>query len=313
MGYVGNMGYVGMVRLDACGEVRWTLAESNHHSISQAEDGSFWVPAVSQKRKEATEHYPDGFPGLGGKEVWVDRILRVSGKGKILNEINVFEVIYKNGLDRHVKKMTGGPPKSSIKVNEKITHLNDVEYLNSPAADEYPLFEGGDLLVSLRNMNLVFVFDPETKKVKWSSSSPFIYQYDPDFTGSGRIGVFDNNPSLVREGKMIDKSRIVSLQPHTSSVEVLYPTQHSGPFFTKIMGKWQQLENGNLLLTEAQRERIIEVSPNGRTVWEWAHKSSYNSKVPVVSKATRVDLTREQVASWPCSSVSSVSTSAQKQ
>ena len=194
-----------------------------------------------------------------------------------------------------------------------MTHLNDVEPLHSSMADEYPLFGAGDLLVSLRNLNLIFVFDPETRKVKWSSSAPSIYQHDPDFTGDRWIGVFDNNPSLVRSGKIIDKTRIVSIQAHTGSVEILYPTRHAGPFFTEVQGKWQQLENGNMLLTEAQKGRVVEASPSGRTVWEWAHGGSYNSKVPTVTKATRVDLTREQVASWPCSSVSSVHTSTAKQ
>lgn len=306
-----NLDYVGMVRLDACGEVRWTLAEGTHHSITRAADGSFWVPGVSQERQSRSRHYPDGFPGLRGKEVWVDRILRVSEEGKILNEITVLDILYKNGLDRHIKKMLGGPMGIVRQMDDDITHLNDVESLSPSMAGEYPLFEAGDLLLSLRNINLIFVFDPETKKVKWSSSAPFVYQHDPDFIGNDRIGVFDNNPSLVRKGKASDKSRILSLRPFTGSEEVLYPTQHAGPFFTEIMGKWQQLENGNLLLTEAQKGRVIEVSPNGKTVWEWAHESSYNSKVPSVTKATRVDLTREEVASWPCSSVDSISASAQ--
>lgn len=310
-----NLEYVGMVRLDACGEVRWTLAEGNHHSIARAADGSFWTPGISPERRSKSKDHPGGFPGLRGRIVWIDWIINVSDEGKVLNKINVLDVIYKNGLDRHIEKMMGGLPENP-KLNrniDNVTHLNDVEPLRPSMADEYPLFERGDLLVSLRNLNLVFVIDPETRKIKWSSSSPFIYQHDPDFIGNSRIGVFDNNPSLVRTGKMIDKSRIVSLQPHTGSAEVLYPTQHSGPFFTKIMGKWQQLENGNLLLTEAQKGRVVEVGPDGRTVWEWTHKSSYNSKVPVVSKAIRVDVTREQVASWPCSSVDSTRTSIQKQ
>ena len=310
-----NLEYVGMVRLDACGDVQWTLAEGNHHSIARADDGFFWVPGVSSKRRSKSKRYPDGFPGLDGRGVWVDKILKISGEGEVLSRINVIDILYETGLDRHIEKMMGGlgnPGKKDENI-DNITHLNDVEPLSSSMADEYSLFGAGDLLVSLRNLNLIFVFDPETKNVKWSSSAPFIYQHDPDFTGEGWIGVFDNNPSLVRTGKMIDNSRIVSIQAHTGSTRVLYPTRHAGSFFTEVQGKWQKLENGNMLLTEAQKGRVIEVSPNGKNVWEWVHESSHNSKVPAVSKATRVGITREEVASWPCSSVDSVRTSTAKQ
>jgi hypothetical protein len=310
-----NLEYVGTVRLDACGNIRWSLAGGNHHSVAQADDGSFWVPGISPQRRSKSKRYPNGFPGLKDRGIWVDKILNISRNGKVISMINIIDMIYENGLDRHIEKMMGGlgdPGKKDENI-DNITHLNDVEPLSSSMADEYSLFGAGDLLVSLRNLNLIFVFDPETKNVKWSSSAPFIYQHDPDFTGEGWIGVFDNNPSLVRNGRMIDKSRILSIQTHADSVAVLYPTHHAGPFFTEVQGKWQKLENGNMLLTEAQKGRVVEVSPSGRTVWEWTHRSSYNSKVPAVAKATRVDLTREEVASWPCSSVDSVRTSTAKQ
>jgi hypothetical protein len=56
-----------------------------------------------------------------------------------------------------------------------------------------------------------------------------------------------------------------------------------------------------MLLTEARAGRVVEVSPNGRTVWEWVQEPYSNSQVPVVSKGTRYNLTDADVADWPCS------------
>jgi hypothetical protein len=184
-------------------------------------------------------------------------------------------------------------------------------------ADAYPLFEAGDLLVSLRVLSLVFVFDPDTKEVKWHSSDPFIYQHDPDFVGDGWIGVFDNNYDLTAynssdRGTMLGGNRIIYLQPHTDSTNVRFPTQHSESLYTRVRGKWQELENGNMLLTEAVAGRAVEVDSSGQSVWEWIHRPTDDSQVPAVTKATRHDLPREEVASWPCSSVDSISPSAQK-
>ena len=36
----------GLVKLDRCGQVLWTLRRMTHHSVEQAADGGFWVPGV---------------------------------------------------------------------------------------------------------------------------------------------------------------------------------------------------------------------------------------------------------------------------
>ena len=137
--------------------------------------------------------------------------------------------------------------------------------------------------------------------MKWHASAPFILQHDPDFLGDGWIGVFDNNRDFTPRGTMLGGSRIVALQPHTDSMEVLFPTSRSEPFYTGVMGKWQLLENGNLLLTEATAGRIVEVAPTGSTVWEWIAPPYDDAMVPHVSEGTRYDVTTEGVASWTCS------------
>lgn len=293
-----NVNYAGTVRLDACGRVLWKMP-NGHHSVERAEDGSFWIPAVTEEPQTESKNFPDGFPGLD-KAVYLDKIRRVSKSGKIMRSINVLDILYENDLERYI-------PKSYQEgdIDKDVTHLNDVEPLGSSMADEYPDFETGDLLVSLKHLDLVFVFDPESKDVRWHASSPFIYQHDPDFIGDGWIGVFDNNTDFTERGSMLGGSRIVGLQPHTGAEKDLFPTPRSEPFYTPHGGKWQRLENGNLLLTEFWTSRIVEVAPDGRTIWDWVHESDENSKVPELSEGARYDLTRGDVASWPCASVDS--------
>jgi hypothetical protein len=299
---VFNLNYVGTVRLDACGGVRWTLKEGGHHSISRGEKGTFWVTGVSPKRKTSSENYPNGFPGLTDP-VWMDRVLHVSKKGEILDDISVLDILYKNNLERYIPKLGRDRP--------DVTHLNDIEPLSERVADEYPLFEAGDLVLSIHHLNLVLVVDPESKKVRWHTTSPFILQHDPDFIGDGWIGIFDNNRDDWK-GDMLGGSRVVATQPHTDSTEVLFSPQKLERFYTPVRGKWQMLENGNMLLTESEASHVVEVTPDGNLVWEWIQKPQ-KSKVPSVTKATRHDLTREDIASWPCSSVDSADTSNQNQ
>ncbi|MFO7917075.1 MAG: arylsulfotransferase family protein [Anaerolineae bacterium] len=300
-----NVVYVGAVRVDACGQVVWRLPEFTHHSISRAEDGTFWIPATHGEKRAGSERYPEGFPGFGGKKVWVDRMLHITEEGEILEDINVLDVLYMNGLERYIPKALGGEYPVPEEINDDVTHLNDIEPLDSAMADQYPLFEAGDLVVSLRHLHLVFVLDPDSMEIKWHTSEPFIYQHDPDFIGDGWIGVFDNNYDLTGRGAMLGGSQIVALQPHTGKTEIRFPTQRSDPFYTDVRGKWQLLENGNMLLTEARAGRIVEVAADGSTVWEWIHAPVGDSRVPDVTKGTRYDLTEKEVAAWPCSSLDS--------
>ncbi|MFW6192823.1 MAG: arylsulfotransferase family protein [Gemmatimonadota bacterium] len=281
--------------LDACSEVVWKLREDGHHAVHRASDGTFWIPGLSHPSPPRSERVPEGYPGLEDP-VYHVRLLNVSADGELLRDVDVLDVLHENGLWDHVELRFR---------RSDVVHTNDVEPLPDTLASEYPAFESGDPVVSLRDANLVFVLDPETREVKWHADGPFRLQHDPDFTGDGRIGVFDNQWD-GREDRRApgDTSRIVSLDVRTGEHEVLFPRSRSEPFFTAHRGKWDRLENGNLLLVEADAGRVVEVAPDdGRTVWEWVAEPYDETHVPGVANAVRHDLTREDVAEWPCSEV----------
>lgn len=290
-----NIEGVGTTRVDACGTVRWTLARGNHHSVALDDRGNIWTPSREELR---TGSGPDSVAAATGLPLPLvdNRILEISPDGQTLREFSLLQVLYENGLARHVIRAREAGP--------DVLHVNDIEPLGAALAMEYPDFAPGDLLVSLRNANLVLVVDPKGHRVKWHATGPFVHQHDPDFIGGGWIGVFDNNLRTLASGAAASGSRIVAVTPGSDSVRVLFPTPHSEPFFTEEMGKWQLLDNGNLLLTESQAGRVVEVDPTGRTVWEWIEEPANDAWVPEVSEGTRYQLTPEAVASWPCSRVS---------
>jgi hypothetical protein len=297
---VFNSQYIGTVRINACSEVLWHLPKGGHHSIARADDGSFWVSGTSDEMRTSTEQYPNGFPGLDNP-LWLDQIHHVSADGKLLERINVLDILYQNDLQRYIAKAYQPQAGDEQPRTTDILHLNDVEPLPPSMADEYPLFEAGDLVASLRKIDLVFVFDPDTGGVKWHTSDPIIMQHDPDFIGDGWIGIYDNNRNFGERGRMLEGSRVVAVQPHTDSVEIRFPTSKSEPFYADTQGKWQQLPNGNMLLVEAKAGRVVEVAPDGSTVWEWIIDPYSESKVSRILTAIRHDLTPEDVASWSCS------------
>lgn len=282
---------VGTARLDACSRVVWTLDQYTHHSIARDDHGDFWIPALDYWDDAATIAEHGEYPGLQPPLI-NNRLLKVSAGGEVLEDIPMLDVVYENGLERYLAK--------AGQVSSDVLHVNDVEPLPDSLAPEYPSFEAGDLLVSIRNPSLVLVLDPETRNVKWYASDPFIRQHDPDFVGNGWIGVFDNNRDRTPRGTMLGGSRIVAVEPASDSLEILFPGPQSEPFYSDVMGKWQLLANRNLLLTEAEAGRAVEVAPDGHTVWEWIQEPYDDSRVPEVTEATRYPLSAEQIAAWPC-------------
>ena len=283
-----NIEYLGLFRIDACGNTVWSLPYRTHHSISRNANGTFWVSAmrwIDPGTQRAAQ-----LPGLTPPFA-EDMAILVSPEGKLLREISFLQAIYfspyKSLLWRFDRR-TGD-----------IFHLNDVEALDMELAARFPMFAPGDLLVSLSSLSTVAVLDV-SGRIKWLVSDIFVGQHDPDFADDGRIAVFDNRTDGTDRGKYLGGSIISSISPVSGDVRTIYESTGPEPFFTKTGGKHQRLQNGNLLITELRAGRVFEVDPAGRTVWQWVQEPYDDELVPEVLEGTRYDLSAANVGKWPC-------------
>lgn len=246
-----------LVKLDRCGAVVWKLKESMHHSVFRAEDGTFWVPM--------------------GEDA-----AQVSPEGKLIRRISISQMVKKNNL--HGLIYFDSP------VLPVDRHTNDVEILSTEMAAAFPLFEAGDVLVSMRNLNLVMVFDPDTEIIKWYQHGPWRWQHDPDFRPDGTISIFNNRTDFRA-------SNIMVIDPVTRQIKIAYQGTPDHPFYTEIRGKHQYLANGNLLITSAQAGRVFEVTPAGEIVWEYINRYD-RDRAAVVANAIRYDRNYFDVDAW---------------
>jgi len=286
-----NVEFMGLVRMNAAGEVLWTVDRRTHHSVARDEDGNFWVCGM---RWLETESQRKGrFQGLALPLV-EDYALKVSPDGQILQEVSALEALFDAGLQHRIWRV------GELR-NGDVLHLNDVEPLPTAMAAEYPAFAAGDLLLSLRNIDTVMVVDPETRAVKWSQHEPFLTQHDPDWVGDGWLSVYDNNNDGTRSGEPLGGSRLWLLRPGTDDVRQVYPTataatDHERFFYSQQGGKAQQLEGGRWLVTEPQPGRVFEIDAAGRTVWEWGHQRRADGvSISEVLEGTSYRLTAAQV------------------
>ena len=175
-------------------------------------------------------------------------------------------------------------------------HLNDCEPLPSRLAAGYSMFNAGDLLLSCRWINAIFVVDRQTTRVKWASSL-YQGQHDPDFLGDGLIRIFDNTWDGA-DGKRLGGSRLVEHSLVDGTMHVRYAGSEDNPFYTSEGGMSQQLSNGNILITESTRGRVFEINKSGSIVWEWVNERYDENRVAEVMEGTRYDISVETVSGW---------------
>ncbi len=284
-----NIEYLGMFKLDTCGSIKWRLPYRTHHSITPDDDGNLW--ASGMKWVEPGDKRAETFPGLVAPFV-ESTAIKVSPDGKLLKEISLLEALYKQDYKYLFWKYG--------MIEEDIAHLNDVEPLSAKMADQYPGFAPGDLAVSFRLLDAVFVMDQDGN-IKWYDSQTTIHQHDPDFEGNGWLTVFDNRDDYSNKGLTLGGSRIVALNLVTHESRVLYPTGNSQSFYTKAGGKHQLLPNGNRLITESRAGRIFEVTAAGELVWEWINKPYDNESVSEILEGTRYNISLDTINQWNCS------------
>lgn len=245
-------GGVSIQRFDRCNRKIWSTGGIFDHAVVLDEDEAFvWTVSNNDYSRKGSEVVK--VATSTGEIVWRFSMDDVGAANPTIDILGILqrELI----LDENPN-----PRNTAHKWEIDPFHLNDVDPLPAALAEQFKGFTAGDLLLSARNLNLVFVVDPETLRIKWWQSGAWRRQHDPDWQPSGEITVYDN-----RMGR--DYSRIVSIDPTSNSTRVVFDGR-ANDFYSIIRGKHQITKRGNILITSPHQGRVFEVDPNGQVVFE---------------------------------------------
>ena len=175
---------------DLCGKTIWTIAGNFHHLMSLNKD---YIWAL---KKEYNGDYD-----IAEKFVKINKF-----SGKIISSFNVNDLIVANQPNDYfsIKQRD----LSSIWEYEPF-HFNDIDVLNEEYSKYFDNFKEGDLMISSRSLNSVFVVDPNDLIIKKILFGLTRRQHDPDWN-KGFISIYDNQTEW-KNGKRFLKSRIVKL------------------------------------------------------------------------------------------------------
>ena len=269
---------ISLQKFDVCGAREWATAGDFHHSVA-LDDTSETVWTFNDQSTIA--------------QVSVD-------DGSILREISIDDVIAKNpGIDiLEIRRIHF----NDNHINSRETtgfwledpfHFNDVDPLPAAIASQFDGFEAGDLLLSSRSLNLVFVLDPDTLEVKWWRMGTVQRQHDPDWLPSGEILIFNNRMSR-------DYSEIITIDPNTFEKEIIVDGS-AHEFYTRVRGKHQMLDDGTVVVTSAQQGRAFEVNADGDVVFEVANvKLGAENTAYVISELRWLPRDFFDAEDWQC-------------
>lgn len=252
-----NFSDYGLIQVDFCGRVKWRSPHMTHHTVFADEKGHFWSLDVFE-RKTLDPKRPNIMPPY--RDVGV---VEFSPDGRLLRRFSVYDLLQRNGLNGYMYLASYEDEDTPIRGDH--LHTNDVDVF--PASLAPGKFNAGDVMVSLRNANMIFVFDPATQKIKAVVAGQFVRQHDPDFVDGWTISIFDNHN--IGEPPERRGSRILEYDFRTETMRTLFAGGGAKPFFTAVMGNHQRLANGNILITESLGGRALELNPRADLVWEY--------------------------------------------
>lgn len=144
-----------------------------------------------------------------------------------------------------------------------VFHTNTIQRIGPEHQGALP----GDVLTCLKHLDTIAVVDIEQKRLIWSWGAGVLDRpHHPAIEPDGTVRVFDN-------GNSQKSSRLVFVDPKTRNIVREYGRGAGDVhWFTSWGGSAELLPNGNYLIAEASAGRALEITNQGKLVWEyWTH------------------------------------------
>jgi hypothetical protein len=241
----------------------WTSTIPIHHEIYPTVNGT-----VIALGKEVQEY--------NGRLIEFDTILEFDENGTLIDNFSIWNA-FEQFKQFHKPTNLDSPswvelPDDHARENASVWgakhdyyHMNSLSVIPKNAMQGvHPAFNPGNLLISFRHGNMLFILDRVHKNITWLAIDDQVKdglqgQHAPVMDESGSIFVLDN-------GRYRQSSRILRINPVTLSILWEYSAPN---FFTLSQGYLQLLPNGNLLVTQSEQARVFELTPNKTIAWEF--------------------------------------------
>jgi len=274
----------GLVELDWNGNVVWEYFSDAevHHDSERLENGNTLI--LCSKLRDVPEISP--------KPIEDDHIIEVNHEKEIVWEWYTSEHFDEFGFNDEAKELIA-------EYGGDWTHTNSIQSLPDNSIGDIR-FKKGNILVSHRRTNIVFIIDKDSGQIVWKigpDDNLTIGQHDArmieeGLSGAGNILVFDNGGMAGYPEQFRLYSRVIEIDPVSQEVVWEYDATNSGlafgTFFSAFISGAQRLPNGNTLIDEGLNGRFFEITNEGEIVWEYINPYFYRSQEILTNKVYRI-------------------------
>lgn len=246
-----------LVRVNACGELVWTVDRHFHHSIERDRDGNLYVPDVMASPKHSGSATSNGHTAAPMRN---DGFAKISADGRILEEWSVKAILERHGYNA---LLYGVGPFEVDRI-----HLNDVE----PIRETDAYVREGDLVLSLRQLSTVMLYRPDEDRIVWLQTGPWLNQHDVDYQGKGIFTIFGNDVVRRPDGR-------TSLRGHNTIWRYDQKSGKASPYLLHQMagintlqqGLHRVLDNGDVFVEEQEKGQLHRIAADGK-VWSYVNR-----------------------------------------
>ncbi|MEQ1894462.1 MAG: PQQ-binding-like beta-propeller repeat protein [Planctomycetota bacterium] len=237
-----------LLRLQPDGKLRWRLALAVHHQADELPDGNVLV--LTRRAKLV--------PSIDPARRTIDSLVTlVSGDGRVLAEHSLLDMLKAGGIPlERPRALDQLPPEYDF----DLLHASSLDHIDdADAAEGESPFQRGRVLVTLRNLDLVALFDLALGRCVWTSDKGRLENpHDVRRLGNGNLLVLDG---LDTGGG----ARVIALDPLTERALWQYKSSQHGAARFAGQGTLEPRANGNVLVGLA--DEAFEVTRAGKLVW----------------------------------------------
>lgn len=208
----------------------------------------------------------DGVDHLS-RPVLEDFLVIVSSDGRTIRNVSLLDAVNRS---KRYRQLLWQIPYYSL---EDPLHVNSVKVIDEKSAralsGKVPDAKAGQVLLSFRELagGSIALVDPDAGEMTWAIRGNWFAQHDADVLPNGNILLFDNWGNRQEGGR----SRVVEVDLGHGGIVWSYRGSREHKLDSAIRSSQEVQPNGNILITESDGGRLLEVTRGGDIVWEYVN------------------------------------------
>lgn len=247
-----------ILKVDRDSRLLWVTFGGFHHDLDVMDDGTIYV--LTREAHIVPSYNPDD-------PILEDFIAVLDGDGNEISRVSIVGALANSEF---------APVLDTAEPSGDILHTNTVEVLDGQLESKIPAFRAGNVLITIRELDLIAVVDMGEGRVVWAMTGSWKAPHQATILESGTMMLFDNQGNR-------GASAVIEFDPASLEMVWLYEGDEPADFLSKECGSNHRLPNGNTLIVESDRGKVFEVTPDGEIVWKYINPAQTGEELEYIA------------------------------